>query len=52
MLHVQSVVLWSFNILFLLLTTVSAAQQQLQVRVGAGLFVWLQSIFTCVQTAH
>lgn len=49
MLHVQSVLLWGFNNLFL--PMVRVVQQQLQVRVRAGLFVWLQYFVTCMQTA-
>lgn len=43
---VQSVLLWGFNNLFLFLTTLGVAQQQLQVRVRAGPFVWLQCFVT------
>lgn len=52
MLHVQSVLLRGFNNLFLFLTTFRVVQQQLQVRLRAGLFVWLQCFVTCMQTAH
>lgn len=37
MLHVQSLLLWGFNILLFL--TFGVVQQQLQVRFRAGLFV-------------
>lgn len=50
MLHVHSVLLWGFNNFFL--TMFRVVQQQLQVRVRAGLFVWLQCFVTCMQTAH
>lgn len=51
-LHVQSVLLWGFNNLLLFLSLLGVAQQQLQVRVRAGPFVWLQCFVTCMHTAH